>query len=298
MNRTKFMSLSLVVLLILFVGCDSNKLELHILTFNIRYANPEDGINRWENRIPIVDSYFSKEMPDIIGMQEVLHSQLIDLQEMLPNYSFIGTGRDDGKEGGEYSPLFFRTDKFNLLEHSQFWLTETPNVPGSRSWDAAITRIVAWAKLEHKPSGKVFFCFNTHFDHRGVEARKKSTDLMSEKIQKIAINYPVIAMGDFNIIKNDTNLGSALYYNLIGIFKENHSLVNSEYISKAPVTTSGATTNGFRQNWTIGEPGDAKDYIFVNDHFNVELYRVDRVMEGKVFISDHWPVVSIISFSN
>jgi endonuclease/exonuclease/phosphatase family metal-dependent hydrolase len=171
-----------VFLLILISGCGSENEQLHLVTFNIRYASPGDGVNVWQARIPVVRSYFTEEMPDIIGMQEVLHSQIVDLQEMLPMYSYIGTGRDDGKQGGEYSPIFYLTDKFNLLDHSQFWLSETPDIPGSRSWDSAITRIVAWAKLEHKSSGKVFYCFNTHFDHRGVEARQRSADLMSQKI--------------------------------------------------------------------------------------------------------------------
>lgn len=286
------------LLLILLAGCDSEKDELHVVTFNIRYANPADGVNRWENRIPVVRSYFAQEMPDIIGMQEVLHSQILDLQNMLPGYSYVGTGRDDGKQGGEYSPIFYQDDVLNLIEHSQFWLSETPDIPGSRSWDAAITRIVTWAKFEHKASGKTFYCFNTHFDHRGVFARQMSSNLMSEKISTIAGSSPVIAMGDFNIRKNHATLGSALYYNLTGVFKDNNSLLNSEYISNTPVNTGGATSNGFRPNWTVGQAGDAIDYIFVNDRFNVESYRVDRIMDGEVFISDHWPVVSILTFSN
>jgi len=277
-------------------GCNSAKEELHVVTFNIRYDNPRDGINRWEARIPIVEAYFTSEAPDIIGMQEVLHSQLLDFQEMLPGYSYVGTGRDDGKQGGEYSPIFFRNDVFNLVDHSQFWLSETPDVPGSRSWDAAITRIVSWAKLEHIATGKVIYCFNTHFDHRGVLARQMSTDLMSDKMAEIAGDAPLVAMGDFNIRRNHPTMGSALYYNLIGRFRDNNSLHNAEYNSVAPVTSAGATGNGFNPNWRE-RPPHAIDYIFANDHFRIESYRVDHVMEGDVFISDHWPVVSILSFS-
>ncbi len=160
-----------------------------------------------------------------------------------------------------------------------------------------ITRIVTCAKPEHKDSGKDILCFNTHFDHRGVEARQKSIILMSEKITEIAGNGPVIVMGDFNIRKYHPVLGNGLYNNLMGIFRDNNSLVNSEYTSITPVTSGGATFNGFTFEREDELHGAAIDYIFVNDHFTVELYRVDRIIEGDLFISDHWPVVSIISFS-
>ncbi len=284
-------------LVFFFWSCNNMQREdLHVVTFNVRYDNPNDGSNRWEVRIPIIESYFVNENPDVIGMQEVLHNQVNDLLNIMPGYSYVGTGRDDGKQGGEYSPIFYRKDKFNLLENSQFWLSETPEVPGSIGWDAAITRIVTWAKLEQKATGKTFYFFNTHFDHRGVKAREISPHLFSEKITEIAGNAPVIATGDFNIRKNHTTLGSGLYDNLIEIFESNNSLINSLFISESPVTTAGATSNGFREEWKVGEIGDAIDYIFVNKHFEVKLYRVDRIMEDNVFISDHWPVVSVLNF--
>lgn len=159
------------------------------------------------------------------------------------------------------------------------------------------TWLLLTAKLEHKDSGKEIFCFNTHFDHRGVEARQKSIILMSEKINEIAGNNPVIVMGDFNIRKNHPGFGNGLYNNLMGIFRDNNSLVNSEYTSITHVTSDGETFNGFTFEREDELHGAAIDYIFVNDHFTVELYRVDRVIEGDLFISNHWPVVSIISFS-
>lgn len=215
---------------------------------------------------------------------------------ILPSYDYVGTGRDDGKQGGEYTPIFYNKDKFNQIEHSQFWLSETPDVPGSIGWDAAITRIVTWAKFEYKTSGKTFYFFNTHFDHRGVQAREMSPHLLSDKIIEIASDFPVIVTGDFNIRKNHATLGEDLYYNLIEELESNNYLISSQFISKTPVTTAGATSNGFRQEWTVGEIGDAIDYIFVNNFFSVKLYRVDRIMDGEIFISDHWPVVSIVNF--
>lgn len=285
----------LIVLLVFFMGCDTKDQSLHIVSFNIRYDNPNDGNNRWEARIPVVEAYLTKESPDLIGMQEVVHRQIEDLLEMLPEYAYVGRGRDDGKKGGEYSPIFYRKDHLNLIDHSQFWLSETPDVPGSKGWDAAITRVVTWAKFEIRDSGKTFYAFNTHFDHRGAEARQRSVDLMSEKMADIAGDAPVVVTGDFNIRKQHPTLGNALYYNLVGTFKDNNSLVNSQEIARAPVTTQGLTSTGFNPDWPNRE-GNAIDYIFVSEHFQVHVYQVDRVMDGEIFISDHWPVVSKISF--
>lgn len=291
-----------VTVFILFSGFKREQAELKVMTFNIRYDNPEDGKNRWNKRAPVVQSYLLKTKPDVIGMQEVVHNQLLDLSETLVNYDFVGKAREDGNQKGEYCPVFFRKDKFELVENSQFWLSETPEVPGSKSWDAAITRIVTWAKLRHKLTGKEFFVFNTHFDHKGIVAKQMSTDLMSEKITKIAGDAPIIVTGDFNIRKNVREnhdpMGKALYYNLVGTFNDFNSLRDTKTISKLPSKTLGATgTRNFRRDSSfIGAAGDAIDYIFVNEHFEVQSYNIDRVMKEGIFISDHWPVVSVVRF--
>jgi endonuclease/exonuclease/phosphatase family metal-dependent hydrolase len=274
--------------MLLFQSCTTKQNEITVMTFNIRYDNPADGENRWEARIPVVTAYMDSTAPDIAGMQEVLHNQIVDLQNMMPGYSFIGTGRDDGKTGGEYSPIFFREDRFILHEHSQFWLSETPGVLGSRSWDAAITRIVSWAALEDRNSGEIIYAFNTHFDHRGVEARRKSAELISEKIREIAGNSPVLLMGDFNIRRNSDD-----YMFMNRVFTEHNRLTNAETISEAPVTGAESTFNGFRHDI---EPR-VIDFIFVDGNFNVLSYRVDEVMENGIFISDHWPVIARVSYS-
>lgn len=259
------------------------------MTFNIRLDTPADGENRWEARIPVVAAYMDTVSPDIVGMQEVLHNQLIDLQNMMPGYSYVGTGRDDGKQGGEYSPVFFKKDRFILRDNSQFWLSKTPDIPGSKSWDAAITRIVSWAELEDRKTGETLYVFNTHFDHRGVEARLKSIELMAEKINKITGNSPVIVTGDFNIRKSSDD-----YNFMVNTFAENNELSNAETISKTPVVDADATFNAFRKDI---DPR-VIDFIFVDNAFKVNSYRVDRVMEGNIFISDHWPVVSEITMKN
>jgi endonuclease/exonuclease/phosphatase family metal-dependent hydrolase len=259
------------------------------MTFNIRFDNPADGENRWSARIPVVKAYMDSVAPDIAGMQEVLHGQIIDLLDIMPGYSYVGTGRTDGETGGEYSPIFFRDDRFILHDHSQFWLSETPDVPGSRSWDAAITRIVTWAALEDRANGKFIYVFNTHFDHRGAEARRKSAELITEKIPEIAGDSPVIFMGDLNIRKTSDD-----YDYISEIFGRRLQLTNVENISSSPVTGAGSTFNAFRHDT---EPR-VIDFIFVDGSFGVRSYRVDEVTENGVFISDHWPVVSKIIYSD
>ncbi len=285
----KILASLLVLSCILFLSCNRSKQDISVMTFNIRLDTPADGENRWEARIPVVAAYMDTVSPDIVGMQEVLHNQLIDLQNMMPGYSYVGTGRDDGKQGGEYSPVFFKKDRFILRDNSQFWLSKTPDIPGSKSWDAAITRIVSWAELEDRKTGETLYVFNTHFDHRGVEARLKSIELMAEEINKITGNSPVIVTGDFNIRKSSDD-----YNFMVNTFAENNELSNAETISKTPVVDADATFNAFRKDI---DPR-VIDFIFVDNAFKVNSYRVDRVMEGNIFISDHWPVVSEITMKN
>lgn len=269
------------------VSCSNPQHELSIMTFNIRYDNPADGQNQWQNRVPLVRAYLDSVAPDIAGMQEVVHHQLIDLQDMLPGYSYIGTGRDDGKTKGEYSPLFFKEDRFILRDNSQFWLSETPSIPGSKSWDAAITRIVSWAALEDIQSGETIYVFNTHFDHRGEESRRKSAELISEKITEIAGESPVVLMGDFNIRK-----GSGDYEFMTRIFNRNNGLRNTESVAETPVEDAESTINGFSHDM---EPR-VIDFIFTDGNFSVPSYRVDEVIENGIFLSDHWPVVAELRY--
>lgn len=273
-------------------GCSGqglHKEELHplkMMSFNIRFDNPEDGENVWEKRLPLVIDYMEEEYPDMVGMQEALYNQITDITSGLPGYSFVGTGRDDGKKGGEHCPIFFRKDKLTLIEHSQFWLSETPDIPGSIGWEAVLPRIVTWAKFEYSGTGYNFFVFNTHLSHVSSLAKWKSVGLISEKITEIAGNNPVILTGDFNITK-----GSDLYHNMISWFKSNNLLYNAELVSLKPVENAESTLNGFSDNI---QPR-VIDYIFAGKDFDVLEYKVNKVKKEGVFISDHWPVVSIIN---
>ena len=279
--RTVFQIIPVFFLIFSFCSTGEKAHDVNVMTFNIRFDNPNDGINAWPNRTALVEKYLKKEMPDIVDIQESLHNQNEDLLSIMPGYAYVGTGRDDGETGGEFSPIFYRIDVFELLDHSQFWLSETPDVPGSIGWAAVLPRVVAWAKLMHRQSGKELFVFNTHFSHVSDEARRRSMQFLSEQIETIAGDNRVIVAGDFNITK-----GSELYYDMLDRFADRNSLQNTELIAHESYTGEASTFNGFRND--IGPK--VIDYIFVNDSFNVEEYTIDKVRDGEIFISDHWPV--------
>lgn len=272
-----------------FCAYEKKPQEIVVMTFNIRFDNPSDGINAWPGRLPLVASYLQTEMPDIVGIQESLHHQNLDLLSIMPGYAYVGSGRKDGLEGGEFSPIFFRTDRFKKLDHGQFWLSDTPDVPGSIGWEAVLPRVVAWVHLEDLRTRRDFFIFNTHFSHVSDLARRKSMEFMSEMISNIAKDTPVLVTGDFNI-----NRGSRLYEDMVAYFMKNNRLTNAHYLSKAPVLDTDNTFNGFRDEM---QPR-VIDYIFADQHFEVHGFAVDVVKDGDIFLSDHWPVRAIVRLNS
>jgi endonuclease/exonuclease/phosphatase family metal-dependent hydrolase len=171
---------------------------ISVMTYNIWYANPDAGENIWENRREGVVQAILDQKTDIAGLQEVLYDQLTYLEEKLPDYAWMGAARDDGKQKGEFAPVFFKKQRFELLGSGNFWLSETPDSAGTLGWDAACVRIVTWAKFRERNSSSEFVVFNTHFDHEGDTARLNSAMLLKEKIAAIAGDQPVIVTGDFN----------------------------------------------------------------------------------------------------
>jgi endonuclease/exonuclease/phosphatase family metal-dependent hydrolase len=177
--------------------------DLQVMTFNIRLNIAVDSLNAWPYRKDMVASQILFHDVHLLGVQEALHDQMVDLKLRLPKFKYVGGGRDDGKEKGEYSAIFYDTTRLQVLQSKTFWLSLTPEVPGSKSWDAAITRIVTWARLKDRKTGKIFFAFNTHFDHMGKEARRESAKLLLQKVADIAGKTPAIITGDFNAAPTD-----------------------------------------------------------------------------------------------
>lgn len=262
--------------------------ELNVMSFNIRYNNPRDSMNAWPFRKEKVISQVLFHKTHILAVQEALLDQVTDLEMGLRNYRYTGSGRDDGKTKGEYAPIFFDTAVLTLLQSSQFWLSLTPGTPGSKSWDAAITRIVTWAKFTHKISGKVFYVFNTHFDHLGKLARKESAALLKQKVKEIAGEASSVIAGDFN---------SKPYEDPILLLTDQgdkERFTDSKSISQTPHYGPTGTFNGFQSKESDAWP---IDYIFLKGSWKVSQHATfSQTWEGQ-FSSDHFPVFALISLN-
>lgn len=247
-------------------------------TYNLRYDNPRDTGNLWINRAPVVAALIRFHNFDVLGTQEGLLNQLNDLSNALPAYSRYGLGRDDGKDAGEHSAIFYRKDKFDLLQHGDFWLSETPDQP-TLGWDATCCkRICSWVQLKDKQSGKTFYFFNAHYDHQGVKARIESSKLVLQKIKTIAGNSEVVFTGDLNG-GHETDC-----YKIIatsGWLKDSYTLAPTPY-------TNNGSFNSFGSHVKSTE---LIDHIFVTKGFTVTRYGVlTDTYQGK-FPSDHCPVM-------
>lgn len=294
--------LLLIFVMVVFAGCgepediqetatDSIINErIRVMSFNIRYDNPDDGPDAWPNRKEFVASTILFHKADIVGIQEGLIHQLNELDGFLDGFERVGVGRNDGEEAGEFSAIYYRSDRFEPIEIGNFWLSQTPDVPGSVHWDADQTRIVSWAHFRDHATNEIFYAFNTHFDHRGVEARINSAKLIVEKIDQIAGNEPVVLTGDFN-----TTDDREPYKIITETEREGMSLVlydgfyHSENGHHGPTSTS----NGFESI----RPDRRIDYIFVNDGFQVLYHGALADVRDGHFPSDHLPVLAEIELN-
>lgn len=269
-----------------FYAQNSSERSLRVMTFNIRYNEPRDGVNAWENRKTKVADVIRFHKADLAGVQEALNSQLKDLEKLLPDFAWCGVGRTDGKEDGEYSAILYRKSRFKLLETKTFWLSETPEKAGSKGWDANLPRIVTWAKFQDLKTKKTFYHFNTHFDHIGKIARAESAKLLLAQIPKIAGKFPFVVTGDFNA-KEDTNI----YQILTG--KENagtFKLTDARYISSNGHFGGDSTFNEFKELI----PAMKIDYIFVGDGTQVLEHGVLSDRWNGLWASDHLSVLAEI----
>jgi len=275
-----------ILVIFYFLYANSKNKDFTVMTFNIRYDNPGDGINAWPNRAPLIDSLLILKKPDILGTQEVLKHQFDAIANMLPNYTAIGVGRDDGKEAGEYNALFINNERFIVLQSNTFSLSETPDVIGVKGWDAVCCRIMTWALLKDKKTNKTLLACNTHLDHRGIFARRNSIKLIKNKIKLILQDndmedIPVEITGDFNCTESD----------------EPYLLLTADnyYQSSYKLTKEHKGTQ-----WTFhgfgSVPLDERkkiDYVFVNNNIKIESYESIKggPNERGIYLSDHNPVL-------
>ena len=247
-----------------------------IATYNIRYNNPGDSLNAWSHRKENVKALIRFHDFDIFGTQEGLIDQMNGISEM-EAYARTGHGRDDGKEAGEHSAIFYKKDRFKLIESGDFWLSETPEKPG-KGWDAkCCNRICSWGKFQDIQTKKIFYFFSVHFDHQGIVARKESGKLMVKKIQEIAKNAPVICVGDFNSTPETEQIQAM------------QTILNDSYkVTQDPPYGPVGTFNAFKFNAPMKH---RIDYIFVSKGINVLKYGVLTDAKDQRYPSDHQPVM-------
>jgi endonuclease/exonuclease/phosphatase family metal-dependent hydrolase len=274
--------LFLLILCALFYTTTFSQRSVNIVTFNLRYENNQDVGNLWQDRRDNVAMLVRFHQADIFCTQETLFPQRADLLRLLSGWKTVGVGRDDGKQGGEYSPIFYNTSRFVQLRTGYFWLNESTTKP-ALGWDAACIRICTWIELKEKKSNKILFVFNTHVDHMGKVAQANSVHLILRKIQEITQGKsPVILTGDFNMTPDNES---------IKLIKE--KLLDSYDISKLPPYGPDGTFNNFVFSTSIK---DRIDYIFVNRKVSVLRYGILSDSKNDKFFSDHLPVLAEVNF--
>ena len=248
-----------------------------IVSYNIRYDNNWDIENSWEIRRSNIIQMLFKYSPSIIGIQEGLLNQVQYIDSSLINYDYVGVGRDDGKEKGEFCAIYFDTTRYVLLKNSTFWLSETPDTI-SVGWDAALERICTYGLFKDRITKKEFWVFNTHFDHMGSIAREKSSRLILKRIKKInRQSLPVILMGDFNSIPNSPPVKEIIT-----------ELNDALQISKEKLHGPRGTFNGFNEDLPIEK---RIDYIFTKKLKVLSYRHINDRLENNRHISDHLPVM-------
>ncbi len=263
--------------------------ETNILSYNIRLDVESDGENRWDNRKEKVVQTILDTEADIVGLQEVLHHQLMYIAESLAYYDWMGVARDDGIEKGEYSPIFYNKNKFSEVGSGYFWLSESPMEAGSKGWDAALPRIATWAKLQDNRTKRVVFVLNTHFDHLGQKARLESAKLILQKINVYTKKeqFPVIVTGDFNADPNNE---------VIKTITDTRNPFHLTDSRTACSRKSGVDWSFHGFGKTPMKDRTLLDYVFVKNNVSVLEYEViDNTGVGR-YDSDHCPVLVKVQF--
>lgn len=285
MRRLCLFTLLLVSCLAVTSRADQPSPPLSVVSYNIRYANPQDGLDVWPNRVDAVVDFIAQH--DIVGLQEVTFSQLGDLRERLAGFDWYGVGRDDGKTGGEHAVIFYSRDRIEAVEKGTFWLSEHPEKVGLKGWDAALPRTCTWMLLRDKATNHRVWIANTHFDHRGGNARTESGKLIRRVAAEKGGSLPVIVIGDFNCVPD-----SDPYRALTASGSDDDSwLVDVRKVSKTAPTGPTSTWNGFHEI----VPRRIIDHVFVRGPLEVvEVETLNPKTQSGRFASDHLPVRATI----
>ena len=280
MRKILFLLLAIVTM----ASCSEEKANVRWATFNMRLDTPADSLNNWKYRKERVAQYIQNMKLDVVGTQEVLQNQFNDLKSLLPDFEGVGVARDDGKETGEYSAVFYRKSVFDALDSGTFWLAENPDSVGMMGWDAACVRVATWAKLQHKATGKIVMAVNTHFDHVGKVARRESALLIIRKIKEIVGDRPAVLTGDFNV----TDQSEA--YNTI---------VSNEFVlldaHKVAEKVGGVSYTFHDFDRREMEKRSKIDFVFVTPQIKVLQSEVTQEVK-EALLSDHNPQWTELEF--
>lgn len=266
-----------------FTACGSAT-SLSVMTFNMRYDNPEDGQNNWRFRRERIAGVIKAQEVDVLGTQELLSNQFNDLSGLLTGYQGVGVGRLDGAESGEYCAVFFRKDRFTLLDSGTFWLSETPEVVGSLGWDGACERIATWVVLRDRDGLELFF-IDTHLDHVGQVARDEGVSLLMKRIETLSGGRPVILTGDFN---SEPGSSVVAHVQKDGVLHD----------AKAIAAQRSGTDWSFSDFGQIPEAErPLLDYIFVSGDIEAVRYEVLPDTFDGGYVSDHAPVMAVVKIA-
>lgn len=268
---------------------DDSAADMRVMSFNIRYGTAQDGENQWDRRKDAVVATVKAFAPDLLGTQETLGFQRDFLVEQLTEYDQLGVGRNDGREDGEMMALFYKRDRFKKIDAGHFWLSETPDKIGSKSWDSSLPRMVTWVRLSdhQRAAAPPVVFFNTHFDHRGATARLESAKLLRLQIGILGADGDVIVTGDFNAAE-----ASPPYQALFGADGDQPSpLVDTFRVTHPDRSDMEGTFSGFRADST----GGARiDWIGVSRGWEIRNAAIDRTATEGRTPSDHFPVTVIL----
>lgn len=269
---------------LLLVSILSSAQNLKLMSYNIRYDNPNDGENAWSNRKEFLYAKLAFYAPDVLGIQEALPNQVLEMAAALPQYNYVGTARD-GEGKGESSNIFYKKDQFELVQQNTFWLSETPEKI-SKGWDAALNRICTYALFKDKKTKQIFWVFNTHLDHMGERARTNAIQLILAKIKSLnSKKYPVFFMGDFNSEPTEERI--------VNLKKE---MMDSKDVSEEIPFGPSGTFNAFQHNQAVTK---RIDYIFLSKNSNLKVIKYAVLSDSKElkYPSDHLPVYIEIRYN-
>ena len=309
-SRTRRAVGVLIGLVLLWSGCTSahktcecgrtpspaRALALRVMTFNIRYGTAADGDNRWARRKELAFEVIRRERPDIACLQEALDWQIEDILHALPAYDYVGVGRDDGKSRGEYAPILYSADRFEVAEQGTFWLSATPEQPGSMTWGNHLPRICTWVRLIDRPTGRSLHVYNVHLDHESQPSRQQAVMLLAQRIRDRSNAGPLIVAGDFNAGEDNPAI----------------QFLTGQSVPNEPTTSAAPPSPGLVDTFRIAHPaaqgvgtfhgfdgytsGPKIDYILAPPTVHVRSAEIVRDQWAQRYPSDHFPVTAQLLF--